>query len=329
MDGQSNPSAVRARSAASRRSRPCVTAAASSSSTPPCSAAWAAASDRRRAGRAARPGARRGRRARTTARARPAPPRGPRAAAARPRGGARRRGPARAQRELLAGQRGVAAAEQRGEALLGAQRAPRGGSAARRRRQLERLRPAAVGDLLALAVADAHDERLLAARPRARAGRRSATRCMCSTRLSMATAGLRLGLARRRRSQRSAAGLVGERLRGDQRHARRWSPAPGRARPAAARPAAQPAGARARRACADHQHVLDLAGVPAHARSGRRAGRAPRGTRAGRSGTALLADVGLAGPLRDLDRVLRRLGRDRRVVDLAEAVDELDPLARA
>ena len=58
------------------------------------------------------------------------------------------------------------------EALLRAQRRV----AARARRaaggQLARLRPAPVGHLLALAVADADDERLLAARPRARTGRR-------------------------------------------------------------------------------------------------------------------------------------------------------------
>ena len=69
---------------------------------------------------------------------------------------------ARAQRELLAGQDGVAAAEQRAEALLGAQRGVAAG-AARDERKLERLHPAPVGHLIALAEADAHDDRLLAA----------------------------------------------------------------------------------------------------------------------------------------------------------------------
>ena len=70
---------------------------------------------------------------------------------------------ARAQGELLAGQHGVAAAEQRAEALLRAQRRVAARCRGAGGGQLERLDPAPVGHLVALAVADAHDERLLAA----------------------------------------------------------------------------------------------------------------------------------------------------------------------
>ena len=157
---------MRARSAASTRPSTARTISICSSSRPPCSAALATRADvvallaqLRRAARAGR-----------------------RALAPRLELGERRlegdaqpeRGlapalgvdvGARAQRELLAGQRDVAAGEQRGEALL---RAQRGGSpgAARRAapgaRQLAGAVPAAVGDALAVAEADAHDERLLA-----------------------------------------------------------------------------------------------------------------------------------------------------------------------
>ena len=65
----------------------------------------------------------------------------------------------RAQREQLARERDVARGQQRGEALLRAQRglAP---DLLARRAQLARLGPAAVGDLLAGAVADARRERM-------------------------------------------------------------------------------------------------------------------------------------------------------------------------
>ncbi len=75
-----------------------------------------------------------------------------------------------AQRELLAGERRVAAAEQRGQAVSGppaarrvaATGSPAGGRVAAG--QLDGVRPAALGDLLALAQADAHRQRLGARR---------------------------------------------------------------------------------------------------------------------------------------------------------------------
>ena len=83
-----------------------------------------------------------------------------------------------AQRQPLGDERAVAPAEQGGQALLGAQRlgAP---ALARLERDLDGLGPAALGDLLAAAPAQARHQRLLAAdldRQRVRAGNRVGVR---------------------------------------------------------------------------------------------------------------------------------------------------------
>ena len=326
MDGQSNPSAVRARSAASRRSRPCRTAAASSSSTPPCSAAWAAAWTAPCRSRSS---------ARRSARS-PREDHGSSSASAAVSGRVELQGGlaaapgvdvlARAQRELLAGQHGVAAAEQRAEALLRAQRrvAPRARRATRGK--LERLHPAPVGHLIALAVADAHDDRLLAAHlAHVRIGGRGALHVQHA--VERGHRRLRLGLARGAQPA-LGGGLVGEGLRGDERHAPggdRRRGGGGRAR--ARRPRSH------RRSGAPSVETTSTCSIsPAcprtHVAAVGRA-RGPRGTRAGRSRTGYSPTWALLARFGHLDRVLRRLDRHRRVVDLAQPVDELDPLARA
>jgi hypothetical protein len=263
MYGQSNPSAVRARSAASRRSSAWRTAAFSSSSTPPCSAPRAAVSTPGRSAQLVDPHAE-------------VAARGPwlelgergdqrhlelerRLAAA-----AGVEVLARAQRELFAGQRGVASAEQRGEALLGAQHglAPAPGAGEGR---LDRAQPVAIRDLLALAVAEAHDERLIGVDlTHVRVGGRRAVQVKDAVEHGhrLVHPGLG-GLALLAGIAQPALGraFVGEGLDGDERRARdrhrrrlgHRSPRPAPSQPSALR--------RAHRG--EDQHVLDLARVAA------------------------------------------------------------------
>ena len=259
MDGQSNPSAVRARSAASRRCeavpdrggvlvldaalqrgqrRRRRTAACSSRSSARRAAEVAARGPRLELGQ-------RGREGRVELQGGLAAAPGVDVLA-------------RAQRELLAGQR-----RRRGRPSSAPRRSWGRSAASRRRprrdgRELERLDPAPVGHLVALAVADAHDDRLLAAHlAHVRVGGGGALHVQHA--VEDGHRRLRLGLAGRAQPA-LGGGLVGERLGGDEGHApggdRRGLGGGG---PAPA--AAQPAALRARRAWRP----------PARARSRRRA----------------------------------------------------------
>ena len=133
--------------------------------------------------------------------------------------------------------------------------------------QLERARPAPLGDLLARADPDARDERLPAGDlAHRRVGGRGAVEVQHAVEDRDAR---RRPRPRRRRasSQRSAVAVVVERPRGDQRRARG-------ARPARAAAAARPAAGRRRRRREaralrraerrEDRDVRRLAGVPAH-----------------------------------------------------------------
>ena len=225
--------------------------------------------------------------------------------------------------------------EQRREPLVG-RAARRRGGAAPRAGQLAARVPPAVGDLLARAVAR-RGRRAPARGSTSRThGSAVATRWAVQQRRSgraIARRGLVLAVDARRASARASPRAA---------NGRRRSPSPawsatvaGGGCGAIARGPAAPAPPAAERAAARRldrraRRRASLARVPAHDVAPVGGPERP-GNSTGRSGRAALSPARRAGGRRarrlDVERVLRRRRRDGRVVDLAEAVDQLGPLA--
>jgi hypothetical protein len=170
----------------------------------------------------------------------------------------------RAEGQLLARQGDVARAEERREPLLWTQRGRTAGARAARRPQLERLVPAPLGHLLALAQPDPHDQRLLARRL-AHGGIGCGEPVRVQHPPDHGERLARLGLAVGAAQPAPGLGVARERGGGDERHARdrhlgRGGLGRDRARAATAQASARAASGER----CDDQDVRRLARVPAH-----------------------------------------------------------------
>ena len=228
-----------------------------------------------------------------------------------------------AQQQRLAGVGGLAAAEHGGDPLLRAQRLGAAARAGRRAGRSIASAPAAVGDLVAGAVAEPGRRAPVPRARRRRAGPAVASWWACSARLTIRERLVDELVARssvescRRASQASASSSLLERPRAD--HGQRGSPAPSgpaslgarcglpRRAPAAPQPRGEPASA------ADDEHVLGLARRRADEVAAV-AGAEPAGEVeldegeevAAAMAARLLADVGAGGALVPCLALLRR-----------------------